>query len=267
MQHHITQYISELNKLYRAGNATEHSYRPALKILLEALMPRYTATNELKRIACGAPDYIITDRNFAVGYVEAKDIPVNLNDKSLKEQLERYRHSLDNLIITNYLMFRWYAKGEPVEEIAIGRENSDKIVPLNENFDKFGELIRQFAGYHIEGIKTSAELSKQMAAKARLLAEIIETSLNKDIENKEETELNNQYEGFKSILINTISTKDFADLYTQTIAYGMFAARMNYNGIDDFTREKAAKSIPQTNPFLRKMFGFIAGVDLDSRIS
>ncbi|GHV70417.1 DNA methyltransferase [Bacteroidia bacterium] len=267
MQQHITQYITEVNKLYLAGNATEHSYRPALKTLLEALMPQYTATNEPKRIACGAPDYIISDRNFAVGYVEAKDIPVNLNDKTLKEQFDRYRHSLDNLVITNYLIFRWYAKGELVEEIAIGRESDNKIVSLTDNFGKFMELIRQFAVYHTEGIKNSAELSKQMAAKARLLAEIIETSLNKDIENKEETELNNQYEGFKSILIDTISTKDFADLYAQTIAYGMFAARINYNETKDFTREKAAKSIPQTNPFLRKMFGFIAGVDLDSRIS
>jgi predicted helicase len=271
MPHFIIQYISELNKLYKAGNATEHSYRPALKTLLEALMPHYTATNEPKRIACGAPDYIITDRNFAVGYVEAKDIPVNLNDKSLKEQFERYKSSLDNLIITNYLTFRWYAKGELVEEIAIGRENDNvgakNLLPLPDNFGKFTEIILQFAGYHTEGIKTSAELSKQMAAKARLLAGIIEKALNKDIENKEETELNNQYEGFKSILIDTISTKDFADLYAQTIAYGMFAARINYDGTEDFTREKAAKSIPQTNPFLRKMFGFIAGVDLDSRIS
>ncbi|MDR0732833.1 MAG: N-6 DNA methylase [Dysgonamonadaceae bacterium] len=271
----ITQYILELNKLNKAGNATEHSYRPALKTLLEALMPHYTATNEPKRIACGAPDYIITDRNFAVGYVEAKDIPVNLNDKRLKEQFERYKNSLDNLIITNYLTFRWYAKGELVEETAIGREN-DKVgaknllpllLPLPDNFGKFTEVIRQFAAYHTEGIKTSAELSKQMAAKARLLAGIIENALNRDIENSEETELNSQYEGFKSILIDTISTKDFADLYAQTIAYGMFAARINYGGTEDFTREKAAKSIPQTNPFLRKMFGFIAGVDLDSRIS
>ncbi|MDR0681307.1 MAG: N-6 DNA methylase [Dysgonamonadaceae bacterium] len=263
----ITQYILELNALYKAGNATEHSYRPALKTLLEALMPRYIATNEPKRIACGAPDYIITDRNFAVGYVEAKDIPVNLTDNRLKEQFDRYRHSLDNLIITHYLTFRWYAKGELVEEIAVGREVGDRIVALNENFEKFTEAIRQFAAYQVEGIKTSSALSKQMAAKARLLAEIIETSLNEDIENKEETELNNQYEGFKSILIDTISAKDFADLYAQTIAYGMFAARINYGGREDFTREKAAKSIPQTNPFLRKMFGFIAGVDLDSRIS
>ncbi|MCL2246633.1 MAG: N-6 DNA methylase [Lentimicrobiaceae bacterium] len=263
----ITQYIAEINRIYKAGNATEHTYRPALKTLLEALMPRHTATNEPKRIACGAPDYIITDRDFAVGYVEAKNIPVNLNDKTLKEQLDRYRYSLDNLIFTNYLTFRWYAKGELADEIAIGKEVDNKIISLNDNFQKFTELISQFVVYYTEGIKTSSELSKQMAAKARLLAEIIENSLNKDIENKEDTELNNQYEGFKSILIDTISTEDFSDLYAQTIAYGMFAARINYNETGDFTREKAVKSIPQTNPFLRKMFGFIAGVDLDSRIS
>ncbi|MDR1783070.1 MAG: hypothetical protein LBR13_02245, partial [Dysgonamonadaceae bacterium] len=198
MQDNIHQYIAEINSLYRAGNATEHSYRPALKSLLETLMPRYVATNEPKRIACGAPDYIITDRNIAIGYVEAKDVPVNLNDKALKEQFDRYRNSLDNLIITNYLTFRWYVKGELVEEVTIGREIDDKIVAVPENFDKFTEFIRQFAVYHSEGIKTSSELSKQMAAKARLLAEIIENSLDKDIETQEETELNNQYEGFKS---------------------------------------------------------------------
>jgi hypothetical protein len=65
-----------------------------LKTLLEALMPRYTATNEPKRIACGAPDYIVTDRNIAIGYVEAKDVSVNLNDRSLTEQFDRYKSSL-----------------------------------------------------------------------------------------------------------------------------------------------------------------------------
>ncbi|MDR2568652.1 MAG: hypothetical protein LBC44_05100, partial [Mycoplasmataceae bacterium] len=183
MQHSITQYLSEVNKLNKAGNATEHSYRPALKTLLEALT-NCTATNEPKRIACGAPDYIITDRNFAVCYVEAKDIPVNLNDKSLREQFERYRHSLNNLIITNYLTFRWYAESKLVAEITIGRETDNKIIPLSDNFGKFTELIKQFAVYQTEGIKNSAALSKMMAAKARLLAEIIENSLNKDIEDK-----------------------------------------------------------------------------------
>jgi predicted helicase len=266
-QHPITQYISEPTALHRAGNATVHSHRPALKTLLETLMPRYTATNEPKRIACGAPNYIITDRNFTVGYVEAKDIPVNLNDKSLKEQFDRYRNSLDNLIITNYLTFRWYVKGELVEEIAIGRENGDKVVPLNDNFDKFIEFVKQFAVYHTESIKTSAELSKQMATKAKLLAEIIETALEEDIKNKKSSEIHNQYKSFESILIADIKPKEFADLYAQTVAYGMFAAKISDNSTNDFTRVTAATTIPQSNPFLRKMFQSIAGYDLDTRIA
>ncbi|MDR2692377.1 MAG: N-6 DNA methylase, partial [Dysgonamonadaceae bacterium] len=82
-----------------------------------------------------------------------------------------------------------------------------------------------------------------------------------------ETEINSQYESFKQILIDAITTKEFADLYAQTVAYGMFAARINDSGTDSFTRQTAANAIPQTNPFLRKMFQFIAGYDLDSRIS
>jgi hypothetical protein len=146
----IFQYISECNKLYKSGNATEHSYRPALKTLLEALMPRYAATNEPKRITCGAPDYIITDRDIAVGYVEAKDIHINLNDKSLKEQFDKYRNSLDNLIITNYLTFRWCAKGELVEEIAIGRyADNNPIIHFYETFlaEVAGKIYKHFESH------------------------------------------------------------------------------------------------------------------------
>jgi hypothetical protein len=32
----IARYITEIDKIYRAGNATEHSYRPALKMLFES---------------------------------------------------------------------------------------------------------------------------------------------------------------------------------------------------------------------------------------
>jgi len=33
------------------------------------------------------------------------------------------------------------------------------------------------------------------------------------------------YEAFKKYLINTLSKEEFADLYSQTITYGLFAAR------------------------------------------
>ena len=82
----IKNYIAELNRIYKSGNATEHTYRPALQRLLENLTSGLTVTNEPKRIACGAPDYIVTRGEIPVGYIEAKDIGENLNDKSGRNQ-------------------------------------------------------------------------------------------------------------------------------------------------------------------------------------
>jgi hypothetical protein len=44
----ISRYLAEVDTLYRAGNATEHSYRPALKSLLENITTGLTITNEPK---------------------------------------------------------------------------------------------------------------------------------------------------------------------------------------------------------------------------
>jgi predicted helicase len=67
--------------------------------------------------------------------------------------------------------------------------------------------------------------------------------------------------------VHDITPKAFADMYAQTIAYGMFAARYHDPTIPTFSREEAATLIPHSNPFLRKLFQSIAGFDLDSRIA
>ena len=105
-------YLALIEQAYKAGNATEHTHRPALKSLFEAFQPDIIATNEPKRIKCGAPDYIITRKDIPLGFVEAKDIDTSLVDTENSEQLKRYRDSLANLILTDYLEFRWYVSGE-----------------------------------------------------------------------------------------------------------------------------------------------------------
>ena len=76
-----------------------------------------------------------------------------------------------------------------------------------------------------------------------------------------------QYETFKQHLIRQITTEDFADIYAETIAYGMFAARLNEPRAKEFSRQQALRRLPESNPFLRKLFGFIAGENLDERVS
>ncbi len=63
-----------------------------------------------------------------------------------------------------------------------------------------------------------------------------------------------------------MTPKEFADIYAQTLAYGMFAARLCDSDAENFSRHKAAELIPKSNPFLRKLFQYIAGYDIDERI-
>lgn len=99
----ISDYLGLIDQALKAGNATEHTHRPALKALIEALRQQITATNEPRRIECGSPDYIVTQKGVPLGYVEAKDVGVDLDRTEESEQLKRYRSSLRNLILTDLL--------------------------------------------------------------------------------------------------------------------------------------------------------------------
>ena len=260
----LTQYITEIDKIYRAGNATEHSYRPALKTLFENLTKGLTITNEPKHIDCGAPDYIITRNSIPVGYIEAKDIPVGLDNKLNKEQFDRYRQSLNNLIITDYLTFRYYTDGHLISSVTIAHENKGIISSNKDQYDLFIELVNQFTKYSGKTISTSESLAAIMADKSKLLAEVIYKAL-KDKSDPSNT-LTGQYEGFKKILLHNLGFLEFSDIYAQTLAYGLFAARLNQTDSQTFTRFLAANLIPKSNPFLRRFFNHIAGIDLDPRI-
>jgi hypothetical protein len=182
----ITEYLTDIDSQYQTGTATEHTHRPVLQRLLTEMMPELGVTNEPKRIECGAPDFIITDNGIPVGYIETKDIGINLEgkgNKQNKEQLARYKESLENLIVTDYLVFKWYLYGELVKEVAIGKQVNlagtpgKTIVADASKFDEFRELIQAFSISRCAGIASTEQLSKILAPKARLLASNIETTL------------------------------------------------------------------------------------------
>lgn len=268
----IQEYIDRVNKNYKTGLSTELSYRGDLLNLLETISPDVHITNEPIRTACGAPDYIITKKNIPVGYIEAKDIGKPLNSPDYKEQFDRYKKSLPNLIITDYLEFHLYREGVFASSISIAHIENGKIISKPENHESFKNLITDFCTYAGQTITSASKLSKMMAGKARLLANVIEKALAHDEKTENHVNeaanitLREQLAAFKDVLIHDISPKEFADIYAQTIAYGMFAARLHDPSIEDFTRQEAAELIPKSNPFLRKLFQYIAGYDLDNRI-
>jgi len=264
-------YIKALDSRYRTGQATEHTFRGDLQNLIESLAPGIQATNEPKRQACGAPDYILTKKNIPVGFIEAKDIGdsdlTGAKKNGNKEQFDRYKGSLDNLIFTDYLDFHYFKSGEFATCIKIGVLDGGRILPLPHNYPAFELLIQEFTTHIGQTIKSPKRLAEMMAGKARMLANVIENSLNSDVENQENSTLKEQMNAFKEILIHDITPKEFSDVYAQTIAYGMFAARLYDESLDSFSRQEAAELIPKSNPFLRKLFQYIAGYDLDDRIT
>jgi predicted helicase len=262
----IRNYISTLDKRYKTGISREHTYRGDLQNLLEAIAPKVMVTNEPARIACGAPDYILTQKNIPVGYIEAKDIGKALDSKDYKEQFDRYRKSLNNLIITDYLDFWFYRDGVFTTSIKIAHIDNGKIKPLPANYEQFLNLIKEFVSFQGQTIKSSLKLAQMMAGKARLLSQVLYNAVSSDEELQEDSSLKAQFKAFQDVLIHDINHKDFADIYAQTIAYGMFAARLHDPTLDDFSRQEAAELIPKSNPFLRKLFQYIAGYDLDDRI-
>ena len=268
----LKEYISTVNQKYRAGNATEHSYRGALEQLMQTLLPKLRIVNEPKRVKCGAPDYIASRKdNMPVFYIEAKDIGDNdldgRNPHGHKEQFSRYKQALDYIIFTDYLDFHLYEHGEFVDSVRIAEVKGDKIVAINENEEKFLNLIEHVGNNAIQRITSASRLAKLMAGKARLLENIIEQAMNENTESYANKNLHGQYQAFKDVLIQELKPEDFADIYAQTIAYGMFAARLHDDTPEDFSREEAAKLIPKTNPFLRQIFNNLAGNDLDERIA
>ena len=140
----IQEYIKKIGDKYRLGNATEHTYRGDLERLISSIATDVVVTNEPSRIACGAPDYIITKNKIPIGYIEAKDVGKDLGSKEYKEQFDRYKKSLNNLIITDYLDFQLFLDGKLVTSIKIADVRSGKIVSISENFEQFTDLITEF---------------------------------------------------------------------------------------------------------------------------
>jgi type I restriction-modification system DNA methylase subunit len=262
----IQEYLREVDKTLAAGNATEHSYRPAFKSLAESFAKNIVATNEPKRVRCGAPDFIVDIKGAPVGYVECKDIGVSLDEAEKTDQLRRYFDSLENLILTDYLEFRYYVEGRQRMHVVLARvDTKGRIRPLQDAADQLATLFATFLASQARPIGTSKDLAARMANIAKVIRSAIETAFQ--IEGEAGT-LHGEYESFRATILNELTPTQFADMYAQTVCYGLFSARVNVPTKEarSFSREHAAYDLPATNPFLREVFDYIAGTKLDPSI-
>jgi len=271
MSANFKDYLSAVEHALKAGNATEHTHRPALKTLLESIDLQVTATNEPKRIACGAPDYIITRNGLTIGYIEAKDVGKSLSETEGTDQLKRYRRALDNLILTDYLEFRWYVDGELRQEVRLAQPQAGGKLKIEKNgSEAVEEMLLNFLIHRPQDINTPKDLAERMARLTHIIRDIIVTAFETD---QASILLQGWRDAFARVLIADLNlpekTPEFADMFAQTIAYGLFTARvmdvipLQSGEKRGFTRQKAQYLIPKSNPFLRDFFIQITGPQLD----
>ena len=267
-------YVRSLNDNLALGNATEHTHRSALKTLIESVRDGVTATNEPKRIGCGAPDFVVTKTQqnpLALGYVEAKAVGTSLDqierDSSRAKpstdngnQFKRYRNSLSNLVLTDYTEFRWYVDGERRSIARLADfDGSEKLASSKVSIEETDSLLSDFLRRSPDPVSSSQELAERMARPTHMIRDIVAQGFSKG---HVSDSLRDLYTATREVLVPDLTTETFSDMFAQTLAYGLFAARVNHEA-GSFSRLNAATRIPRTNPFVRRIFDMISGATLD----
>ncbi|MDP2982546.1 MAG: DNA methyltransferase, partial [Candidatus Latescibacter sp.] len=216
----------------------------------------------------GNPDFRLwngADR--IIGYIEAKkpsEERLDLIEES--EQLHRYRSTFPNLILTNFLEFRLYRDGKCVQTVLSARPlvlNRLRTVPPVEKPDELSALLDRFFSFSLPRVFTAETLAIELAKRTRFMRDVVAQQLVE--ERAEPGMLSGFFEAFQTFLIGSLTIEDFADLFAQTIAYGMFAARTRAGEV--FSRRSAFDNIPHTIGVLRDLFRFISLGDLPEQLA
>ena len=257
----LKTYLKEIYKTTRTGDAREESYYKSLATLIENYAnsirkPGVSATISPQRTEAGNPDFRIWDgRQSIVGYIEAKR-PEESNFDQIEEsdQLQRYLTAFPNVILTNFFEFRLYRNAQLIDEIQIARPfiaTQLKVVPPVENEEKFYKLLKDFFSFSIARDYSPRTLAEALACRTHYLKDQVLLELKNN-----NSRLTGFYQAFQQYLIAGLTKEDFADMYAQTVTYGLFAASTRHNG--GFTRKAAFDNIPATIGILRDVFRFIS---------
>lgn len=269
MQNLFENYIHSISSKFSHEETSEIGYRTDFEILLKEIF----ATIKVHRIDHDAratkgnkPDFIVLKDKIPLLYIEAKDINISLDKVEKSEQMSRY-YGYTNLVLTNYVEFRFYRNGssysEPIK-IADYDIKNRVITSIPQNYDYLAKTLLDFTQSQKEPIRSANHLAKIMGGKAQRIRDNIRQFLSSGSDKNKGLEL--IFESLKKQLVHDLTEHTFADMYAQTLVYGLFTARFFDKTSDSFSRREARDLIPKSNPLLRHFFDHLTGSDFDERL-
>ncbi|MBN2571066.1 MAG: N-6 DNA methylase [Ignavibacteriales bacterium] len=270
MKELFEKYIKDISKKFTREQTSEMGYRTDFEILLKSIFESINVRqidHDAKAQQGNKPDFVVADKGVPILYLEAKDIGVSLDKVEKSEQMARY-FGYTNLVLTDYIEFRFYRNGISYEEpikIADIDYKKRKLFPLPENYERLSKTLIEFSQSKKEPIKSGQHLAKIMGGKAYRIRENVKEIISKD--DDENSELMEVFNTLKIMLVHDLNYDTFADMYAQTLVYGLFVARYYDDTPDNFSRAEARDLVPKSNPFLQHFFDHIAGRNFVPRLS
>ncbi len=269
MKEAFDKYVRSVSAKFSREETSEMGYRSDFETLLNNIFNEIkvkSIAHDPRAREGNRPDFIVHKGQIPILYIETKDIGVSLDKIEKSEQMARY-FGYANLVLTDYVEFRFYRNGikygEPVRIAQYDLKNR-AITPIPGSYEHLSKTLLDFARSHKEPIKSGEHLSKIMGGKAQRIRENVRHFLS--IESEKNADILKLYETFKKLLVHDLTHEAFADMYAQTLVYGLFVARHNDKTPETFSRQEARDLVPDSNPLLQDFFDHIVGPRFDKRL-
>ena len=260
-QTRCNHYLQKIRRTQENTAATpELSLFPHLQAFLEELSADHFRRDTIRFVQeprqldqIGRPDFVAMDGLLPIGYIEAERYGRDLNTLTghAQEQNTRFIENLDNFILTNFVDFQLWTDGRLRVEASVGDSTAD-----------FETLLERFLNAGDVQIASPEVLARYLARRTRELQTQVATVLT-----DEDSDIYRMFSAFKELLLSTLTLDDFADMYAQTLAYGLFAARCTLPNATNFSRHTAVDALPRSNPFLIQLFHHIASPTLERNVT
>jgi len=270
----FNDYFKRIVKIHKTGQATELTYRHDFQNFIENLFSDLKLSEENRSIKkIGRPDYTCFKKSkIKLGYIETKDIGVDLNKEIKGEQIKKYSEgAIPNIILTDYMRFILIRNQEVIFDVDLFKLyelNNDKKIFDEKNINDFKTLFETFINYSLPTIRSPTELAIELSKRAKLLRDLAQEQLEEDLikqkNNESVTSIYDFYEAFKE-LIKDAKISDCVDAYSQTITYGLFLSKIGSH--DGLNRDSAVTYIPSSIKIIKKIFMNIAGDELPHNLS
>ena len=267
MQNLFENYIQSISSKFSHKETSEMGYRTDFEILLKGIFESINVKridHDAKAKQGNKPDFVVLNYDVPILYIEAKNIGESLDKVEKSEQMARY-YGYANLVLTDYVEFRFYRNGLRYEEpikIASYDIKSRTIAPNPKNYAHAAKTLVDFTQSQKEPIRSGEHLAKIMGGKAQRIRD----NARQFLATQSDTELTRVYETVKKLLVHDLTPDAFSDMYAQTLVYGLFIARYYDETPGNFSRQEARDLIPKSNPLLRHFFDHIVGPDFDKRL-